>query len=565
MSTTSATQVMPLSHGRVVGIAGVTVATLAVGFAIVDPFLIDDRRRIRHMTRQSALSIQADLAHDVRTRIYAQATVAAGVPAHGRESGPHWERDVLLFLRQFPSYQLMQSVGPNDHIRWTQHRDSAAAERFSFATRPAEVHYALDAAATSGRDVVVSRVFDMPDGRPASAVVVRMGEDPDSASFLIGVIDIRTLISTMLGDHVELGYAIAVLEESRELYRTAHVTSETEEDLAEELPIALSGTTWRVRVWPAPGTIEAHRSALPEIVWMFGGLLGFALVVTLHARRAERKMTQRLSDARDELEQRVRERTGELQSANESLGREILVRRAAEGSLHDLSGRLLHLQDEERRRIAREIHDSTVQALAACAINLDKARLLWRGDPATPQIDSALQDTAASIEAATTEMRTLSHLLHPPVLDELGVGYAIAWYAEGFSARSGIAIRVDVPPGLGRLSRDVELTLFRIVQEALTNIHRHAGSGTARIGVTRESDAICVEIEDHGRGMPPDVLHPTDGRPPRLGVGIAGMRERVRQLGGRIEIANTRTGTLIRTVLPLRPVPPEPFVATEAE
>jgi signal transduction histidine kinase len=289
---------------------------------------------------------------------------------------------------------------------------------------------------------------------------------------------------------------------------------------------------------------------------LLGGLLGFALLVTAHAAREQRATTTALSEARDMLELRVGERTGELQRANESLGREVLVRRAAEESLRELSGRLLQLQGEERRRIARELHDSAAQTLTACAISVEKARLLARAGRSA-EVDDALIDAQTSIEAATSEIRTISHLLHPPVLDDFGLADALEWYAEGFSSRSQIKVDVKVPRGLGRLPRDIELTLFRIVQEGLTNVHRHSGSGCARVALIRDGQAIRLEIQDSGRGIPSDVLQAVDGRLPRLGVGIAGMRERVRQLGGQIEISSNGGGTLIRTVLPLgTPAPP---------
>jgi signal transduction histidine kinase len=251
---------------------------------------------------------------------------------------------------------------------------------------------------------------------------------------------------------------------------------------------------------------------------------------------------------------RVGERTAALRRANAELEAEVAERRHAEESLRDLSGRLLHLQDEERRRIARELHDSTTQLLAASAISIDQAHHLVdeRGDS---RLAGLLRDSMASLERVRQEIRTVSYLLHPPILDELGLEYVLRWYAEGFRQRSGIAVELDVRPQLGRLPDDVEMAFFRITQEALTNVRRHSGSHVVRIALTRDDESATLTISDLGRGIPPGVLDGTGSTIANLGVGIAGMRERVRQLGGKLQIEGTSKGTIICAVLPVSPLP----------
>jgi signal transduction histidine kinase len=254
------------------------------------------------------------------------------------------------------------------------------------------------------------------------------------------------------------------------------------------------------------------------------------------------------------LDLRVRGRTAELQSTNKKLEAEIRERQQTEESLRELSGRILQLQDEEQRRIGRELHDSTVQTLSALAIDLERAQQLIPGGRS--EVRRLLGESAELVERATSEVRTISYLLHPPILDDLGLEDAIQWYAAGFSRRSGIEVNVDLQQDLGRFPRELELTLFRIVQEALTNIHRHSGSPTAQITLSKDAGRVTLQMTDHGSGMRPETLDAIRKARAIVGVGIAGMRERVRQLGGQFEIGGDSNGTLIRVVLPINGINP---------
>jgi PAS domain S-box-containing protein len=251
-------------------------------------------------------------------------------------------------------------------------------------------------------------------------------------------------------------------------------------------------------------------------------------------RRAEaalRESHQLLSEARDDLEKRVQERTAELKSANENL--------------RDLSTRLLKLQDEERRRLARELHDSVGQILAALSMNIGVVRAQ------SHKLDShgvrAISEMAQMLEHASKEIRTISHLLHPPVLEMAGLATALRWYADGFSERSKIKVDVEIPSDFGRLSDDLELAIFRIVQECLTNIHRHSGSATAAIRIRQEGSRLVVQVLDNGKGIPKEKQGQLT-ESGRTGVGFGGMRERLRQLGGTLEIQSRGNGTVINAI-----------------
>lgn len=209
-----------------------------------------------------------------------------------------------------------------------------------------------------------------------------------------------------------------------------------------------------------------------------------------------------------------------------------------------LAARLLRVQDEERRRIARQLHETTAQDLAALKMNL--SALERHGSLEGEKDRALLEESAALATQAMEDIRVLSYLLHPPMLDEAGLDPALRWYVKGFGERSGIDVRLTVTEEFGRLPQEIETTLFRSVQESLINIHRHARSATAEIRLRREPGAVRLEVQDRGRGMAPAA-----GARWREGVGIAGMRERFQQLGGTLEIDSGAGGTIVRAVLPL--------------
>jgi signal transduction histidine kinase len=203
------------------------------------------------------------------------------------------------------------------------------------------------------------------------------------------------------------------------------------------------------------------------------------------------------------------------------------------------------LQDEERRRIAKELHDSLGQYLAALKMNL-------AGIPSpTPLQATIVSESSEIVDKCLTETRTISHLLHPPLLDESGVGSAARWYAEGFARRSGIEVNLDLPEELMRLHPDVEIALFRAVQECLTNIHRHANGSSVDVRMTQDAKQVRLEIADNGQGMPTERINRLLEGGGEVGVGIAGMRERFRQLGGSLQIRSSPMGTIVAVTAPV--------------
>jgi signal transduction histidine kinase len=217
--------------------------------------------------------------------------------------------------------------------------------------------------------------------------------------------------------------------------------------------------------------------------------------------------------------------------------------------LRTLTGRLIRAQDDERRRIAQLLHETTAQDLAALKMHL--ARLVRTEVGLSSGDRGALAESIELAERSMSGIRTLSYLLHPPFLDEAGLLSALRWYAAGFAKRSGIEIDLDLPLTFERLPQDVETTLFRVVQEALLNIHHHAGSPIALIRLRVESDRLLLEIVDRGRGMPSTATAELPAGGGALGVGVAGMRERLQELGGTFEIESSDEGTTVRAQVPL--------------
>ena len=252
---------------------------------------------------------------------------------------------------------------------------------------------------------------------------------------------------------------------------------------------------------------------------------------------------------------RVSER--ELRNLSQSLDSQV---RSRTGELQELSWQLMRARDEERRYIARELHDSAGQSLAVLAMEVDQ---LLQKATNSPGLAADIERIRETVRHLHSEIRTTSYLLHPPLLDESGLQAAISWYAGGLTERTGLPIDLEIPDNLGRLPRDLELVLFRFIQEAVTNIHRHSGAKRAWISISRSEDEVTAEVRDNGTGMSPERL--TQIRSGGSGVGIRGMRERIRQFEGSMQIDSDATGTKIAVVVIPIPADQEAKASTQQE
>jgi PAS domain S-box-containing protein len=254
-----------------------------------------------------------------------------------------------------------------------------------------------------------------------------------------------------------------------------------------------------------------------------------------------------LRRSQEGLEQKVSERTRELAFSLAKVESEIAVRKRTEEHLRELSAQVLRLQDEERRRIARDLHDSTGQTLAALKMVLAQLGRVLTDVPKTPEL---VGDLNALADQALKEIRTISYLLHPPMLDEVGFSSAAQWYVEGLSKRSGIQISLDVSAA-PRLSNAAELALFRVLQESLTNVIRHSGSSIAEVRLRSDGQDAILSIQDYGKGIPTEQVDSFNQTGAGSGVGLGGMKQRIRDFGGQLVVKSNQEGTVISARLPL--------------
>lgn len=261
--------------------------------------------------------------------------------------------------------------------------------------------------------------------------------------------------------------------------------------------------------------------------------------------QGERRLGQPFEEARVSLTiSPVKGSAGNLVGASKIL-RDVTEQKESEQAA--FSARLILSQEEERKRIARELHDSLGQSLAVAKMNLD----LLRRPEATEKEKQTVARLEDVLDSCVTETRTISHLLFPPLLDELGLVSAANVFVEGFSARSGIHVNLDIPPDLKRLPPALELGLFRILQESLVNVHRHSHSESVDIQLQLSAGEVTLEVRDHGQGMPAELLDRFRANMAGRSVGLRGMQARVSELGGRFDIQSDKNGTLIRVTAPL--------------
>lgn len=303
---------------------------------------------------------------------------------------------------------------------------------------------------------------------------------------------------------------------------------------------------WRVR---KDGTKFWANVIITAIRDEFGRLVGFGKVT--------RDFTDKMQTQRA------------LDRANQELRKQILERRVAEHrlansekSLRSLSLHLLRTQDEERKRIGRDLHDSLGQLLTALKLGLASIKN-QASKSETSQTEETVMKCFGLADDCIREVRTISYLLYPPMLEELGLKSAIPWYLDGFAERSGIKTSFECAAGFDRLPRDTELGMFRVLQEALTNVHRHSESLVANVRLHMDESNAVLEIEDAGKGIPPEVLGDA-GELPRTGVGLRGMNERIQQLGGRLEVSSNGHGTMLSAVVPVQAPTTEPHPVSAA-
>lgn len=388
------------------------------------------------------------------------------------------------------------------------------------------------------------------------------GPELDSGRNLPGIAFMTTkaILRFKLSGQTAARYAMALLITAAALVVRA-LFNPVLGDLGPFLSIYAAVTLTSVYLGPGPATLTAILGLLgsthfflspdhfsfenrSDLTYAAGYLLVVATIIAL-AERSRRALVQ-VEGARRTLEQKVDERTRELQVTLAKLQEEIKVRAEMEEARRRLSARMLGIQDEERRRIARELHDTMGQTLAALKMTVSP---LTSVAPPGTAASKRLDEVNALIDEAVRQTRTVSHLLHPPLLDELGFASAASWYVSGFAQRSGIDVKLELPEEM-RFPESVELTLFRVLQESLTNILRHSGSKKAEVRMAIDGQGLVLSVKDYGKGMAPEKVEKFMKAGTHVGVGLGGMRERVRDLGGTLELQSDGAGTAVKVTLP---------------
>jgi signal transduction histidine kinase len=502
----------------------------------------------RDMAGSWIRSIRADITDEVSSQVQEHVQLAKliedGVP---RKS---WENQARLLIVQHPGFLIEEWVDATYQVRW--YTDAAGeTHQGLFPVTDAPLMRSLEGLVSGlERGPVLTPTFTLWDGKIGRRLVVPIYKRKKVLGFLIAIIDEQEYLRGVLADQSELFFSMAIFDGKTEIYGVPHDNSEYVEKWGRESEIRLPGATWRVLVWPKPELFRENVSTLLEVAFAIGSVIALVALMIIQFGQAAYTKSQELFQSLDESEMRVREHAAKLELSGKKLEVEIHDRKDLEESFREISGRLLTLRDDEQRRLARELHDNSTQLLGAFAINIERIQqLVLKGEISKSQ--KLLAESAELLQAVTAQVRTTSYLLHPPLLDDLGLGDTLITYAAGFSGRSGIHVSVNVQPELGRFPSEVELTLFRIVQEALTNIHRHSGSATAEVTLFEDAGRVTLLVTDNGRGIPPEVLQPKGDARALVGVGIAGMRERIRQLAGCLEIESGDRGTCLKATLPI--------------
>lgn len=518
--------------------------------------------QIRWGTKLAADAIRNDLTESIEWQMYGLDRLAllweTVDPSHSL-----WTKNAELYIRHRPGCIAVEWLTPDGAKRVVV---KAPGSRTDAELAFAGVPKSLIESVVASKAARISTPIPVIDGSKQYAIAYPVYAHEQLRGFVVTFFDFERTLGYILDDVRPLGYSLELSQGDQHEYLLVGSNREQKQEWGTTTEVPVPGGTWEIRVWPGPDVLERIKSRIPEATLAIGGILSVLLSLVVHLGisagrksahirqineqlrlevRTRTDAQEELSQAHSELEVRVLRRTAELAAANILLEREIKEHRRAEESLQELTGKLFRLQDEERRRLARELHDGATQNLIALAMNMASLR---KGAGSGDHQTELMNDSVRLIQESIRELRTTSHLLHPPLIDEIGLPVTLRSYVEGFEARSGIRVAFTLDPQLQRLDHDVELAIFRIVQESLTNIHRHSHSQTASILLVRKSNEIRLQISDEGTGITPEVLAKAERG--TAGVGIAGMRERVRLLGGRFEVSSGHFGTTICILLP---------------
>jgi signal transduction histidine kinase len=507
----------------------VAVVTVAAALVLWHALRGQERAQTERVVKLATYSIRADMIADMNIRILGLVRLAKLWEIWEKPRENEFRLHTSLYISHEPGCVAVGWVTPDLDINWAVPVDGDVAIRQLTLATQGEQRRLLNSSLQT-HEAIVGHSVQLSQEERFLPVWVPIFEKNTFHGYIVGVFRVHTLLDDITSDHADLGYEVVVVEGQQPIYYLSNATI-AKNKWAQETTVPLPGAKWGLQIWPSTKALP-DTYPLSQVVLLGGIFVALQLTLTVY------------------LAQKARLWARHVEAANQELVKENTERRRAEESMHRLSARLLQVQDEERRHIARELHDSTAQTMYGVAIKL---RLISESEsPRDPKSDQLLTESRQLAEQCLSEMRTMAYLLHPPSLDELGLVPACRSLVKGFTERSGILVDLKAPPDLDRLPREMETALFRVMQESLSNIHRHSGSKTACIQLSQSDQEIRLEVSDQGRGLVREMLDREIDHT-RLGVGIAGMRERLRQLGGQLEIRSSSKGTTVIAVLPREP------------
>jgi signal transduction histidine kinase len=505
----------------------VAIVTVAATLVLWHALRGQERAQTERVVKLATYSIRADMIADMNIRILGLVRLAKLWDIWEKPRENEFRLHTSLYISHEPGCVAVGWVTPGLDINWAVPVDGDVAIRQLSMSMQGEQRHLLDASLHT-HEAVVGHSVQLSQEERFLPVWVPIFEKNSFQGYIVGVFRVHTLLDDITSDHADLGYEVVVAEGQDPIYYLSNAIPKNK--WAQETTVPLPGAKWRLQIWPSTKAMP-DTYPLSQVVLLGGIFVALQLTLTVY------------------LAQKARLWARHVEAANQELMKENAERCRTEESMHRVSARLLQVQDEERRHIARELHDSTAQTMYGVAIKL---RLIAEsGSAREPKSDQLLAESRQLAEQCLSEMRTMAYLLHPPSLDELGLVPACRSLVKGFTERSGILVDLKAPADLDRLPREMETALFRVMQESLSNIHRHSGSKTACIQLSQSDHEIRLEVSDQGRGLVREMLDREIDHT-RLGVGIAGMRERLRQLGGQLEIRSSSKGTTVIAVLPRR-------------
>ncbi len=542
-------------------IVGLSIAVLIVVLWLT--LRAQENTHIQRSIAAHAQQLQTVVKDSMESHIRALVRMANRWEVDRKPPKQEWLADATLYIEHEPDYHAIAWVDTDLQVRWifpVQGNQDMLNHNLGVEER----HAITLSAARTKRQVQLTRSVEVGQDNKGFAVYVPIFLGDASGGFIGGLFHIQALFDTLLRDSSVQGYALAVFDGDEEIYTRTQAGQQYRQAWIHEVPITLHNITWRMRVLPSAALLAGKQSALPDVV-LVGGLL-FAILVSLllelmrtarlrahtiiqanqdlHSEIGSRRQVElELRGHREHLEELVQERTSELSTSNTRLSQEIVQREEAQHQLRQLTDHLLSIREEEGARIAREIHDELGQAMMA--LNMDVYWLSDRIPKDQPQLKAKSQEILDLIATTIEAIRRIASNLRPSLLDDLGLEAAIHWYLEQFEKRSGIECEPSINVGDALFTDPCSTVVFRIFQEALTNISRHAEATKVRVDLQVEKDALILSVKDNGKGISKKEIQQGGG------FGLLGIRERAQSIKGTVEISGRPgQGTLVKLHIP---------------